>query len=245
MTPQERKQSAGGAPLGAVGAAPQDEAKRAAARAAVDEVAALGDGEVKVGLGSGSTARFFVEELATRGLRVTGVPTSESTRALAAKLGIPMLDDDGPWGEIDLCVDGADEVSTETFDLVKGGGGAHTREKIVNAAARRNVIIVDGSKLSKKLGEKWHVPVEILRFAFKETMRRLGAHGTVTLREKPTDANNLIADVDTGVIADPAALDRALHAIPGVVETGLFVGRADLVLVAEETGIRRLTRAGT
>lgn len=222
----------------------QDDAKRSAAKAAVDEVAALGK-DAKVGLGSGSTARMFVEELAARGLRVTGVPTSESTRTLAAKLGIPMLDDDGPWGELDLCVDGADEVSTETLDLVKGGGGAHTREKMVNAAARRNVIIVDGTKLSAKLGEKWHVPVEILRFAFKETVRRLGAFGTVKVREKPTDANNLIADVNAGIIEDPAALDRALRAIPGVVETGLFIGRADLVLVAEAAGIRRLERRGS
>src|SRR5258708_5488421 len=115
--------------------------KRAAARAALDEVPASGG---IIGLGSGSTARLFVEELAERvraGLRVTGVPTSEDTRALATRCGIPLLGDEGPWS-IEVNVDGADEVSA-ALDLVKGGGAAHTREKIVNFAAKKNVIIVD------------------------------------------------------------------------------------------------------
>src|ERR1700684_4350659 len=125
-----------------------DSAKRAAAKAAIEELPEHGI----VGLGSGSTARLFVEELApevARGRKLVGVPTSESTRALAASLGIPLLGDQGPWA-IDVNVDGADEVS-ERLDLIKGGGAAHAREKIVNYAARKNVVIVDESKLSRRL----------------------------------------------------------------------------------------------
>lgn len=218
--------------------------KRAAARAAIDELPEHGI----VGLGSGSTSRLFVEELAPHvagGRKLIGVPTSESTRALAASLGIPLLGDEGPWA-IDVNVDGADEVSRE-LDLIKGGGGAQAREKIVNYAAKRNVIIVDESKLSTKLGEKWPVPVEVLTFAHGATRAHLEKHGKPVLREKDgavvrTDAGNFIYDLGVGPIADPGALDRALRAIPGVVETGLFVGRADVVIVAGNEGVRRLDR---
>jgi ribose 5-phosphate isomerase A len=221
-----------------------EEAKRAAARAALSEVPDR-DGAI-VGLGSGSTARIFVEELGARvraGLRVIGVPTSESTRALAASLNIPLLDDEGPW-EIDVNVDGADEVS-ESLDLIKGGGAAHTREKIVNFAAKRNVIIVDASKLSARLGERWPVPIEVLPFAHGTTRAHLARLGTPVLRTKGgevvrTDAGNLIFDLAAGPIRDPRGLDDRLHAIPGVVETGLFIGRADVVLVADALAVRRL-----
>jgi ribose 5-phosphate isomerase A len=181
------------------------------------------------------------------GRKLVGVPTSESTRALAASLGIPLLGDEGPW-DIDVNVDGADEVS-EGLDLIKGGGAAHAREKIVNYAAKRNVVIVDESKLSKRLGDTWPVPVEILRFAFGATRAHLAKLGTPVLREKNgatvvTDAGNWIFDLKTGPIDDPAALDRQLRAIPGVVETGLFVKRADVVIVAGTHGVRRLVRSG-
>ncbi len=215
--------------------------KLRAAREALTEVDALGPGPHVIGLGSGSTATLFIRELAARvraGAEITGVPTSNASRALAASLGIPLLDDAGPW-TIDLTVDGADEVS-EKLDLIKGGGGAHTREKIVNQASLRNVIVVDASKLSTRLGEKWPVPVEILRFAHRSTVQHLERLGDVTLRDRPTDADNLIADVKTGPTSDPAALDEALRAIPGVVETGLFVRRADVVIVATDDGVRRL-----
>jgi ribose 5-phosphate isomerase A len=223
-----------------------DEAKRNAARAALGEVPER-EGTI-VGLGSGSTSRLFVEELGARvraGLRVVGVPTSESTRALAASLNIPMLGDEGPW-EIDVNVDGADEVS-EDLDLIKGGGAAHTREKIVNYAAKRNVIIVDGSKLSRRLGERWSVPIEVLPFAHGTTHAHLSRLGTPVLRRRDgaivrTDAGNMIYDLATGPIEDPGALDRRLRAIPGVVETGLFVRRADVVLVADAAGVKRLER---
>jgi ribose 5-phosphate isomerase A len=224
-----------------------DDPKKTAARAALDELPASGI----IGLGSGSTARLFVEELGARvraGMHVSGVPTSEDTRVLAVRCGIPLLDDEGPW-DIDVNVDGADEVSAK-LDLIKGGGAAHTREKIVNYAARKNVIIVDASKLSTRLGERWAVPTEVLPFAHGATRAHLEKLGTPRLRLRPdghvlrTDAGNLIYDLATGPIDDPAALDQALRAIPGVVETGLFVGRADVVIVAggAGVGVRRLAR---
>ncbi len=222
-----------------------DDLKRMAARAAVSEVPDR-EGTI-VGLGSGSTSRLFVEELAVRvraGLRVVGVPTSESTRALAESLNIPLLGNEGPW-DIAVNVDGADEVS-ERLDLIKGGGAAHTREKIVNFASKRNVIIVDASKMSSRLGERWSVPIEVLQFASGTTRAHLERLGKPVLRTRDgaivrTDAGNLIYDLAAGPIQDPGGLDRQLRAIPGVVETGLFVGRADVVLVADPSGVRRLT----
>ncbi len=224
----------------------QDEAKRLAAVAALAELPEEGI----VGLGSGSTAKLFIDEvgaLVRAGRKIVGVPTSEGSRKQAESLGIPLLPDVGPWA-IDVTVDGADEVS-DALDLIKGGGAAHTREKIVNYASKRNVIVVDASKLSKRLGESWPLPLEILRFAQHNTEKTLGKYGQPRQRMKNdgsgpvlSDAGNLIVDLVCDPIADPAALDHALRQIPGVVETGLFVQRADLVLVAGEDGVRRLTR---
>jgi ribose 5-phosphate isomerase A len=221
-----------------------DEAKRAAARAALAELPESG----VIGLGTGSTTRFFIDavgEAVRAGKRYTGVPTSEASRKQASELGIPLLSDDGPW-DIAVCVDGADEVDP-ALHLIKGGGGAQTREKIVNYSARKNVIIVDESKLSKQLGDKWHVPVEVLPFAHLATKAHLAKLGEPVLRmdkdaPRKTDAGNLIYDVRCGQILDPGALDLAMRSIPGVVETGLFVGRADVVLVARESGVERLVR---
>jgi ribose 5-phosphate isomerase A len=214
-------------------------AKRAAALAALAELPPTGT----IGLGTGSTTRLFIDalgDLVAQGRRYTGVPTSNASRAQASSLRIPLLSDDGPWS-IDVTIDGADEVSP-ALDLIKGGGGAHTREKIVNAASRRNIIIVDESKLSPVLGTRWPVPIEVLAFAHAETARHLAAFGTPTLRAQRTDAGNVIYDLACGPIADPGALDAALHMVPGVVETGLFVGRADVVLVARAGGVERLVR---
>jgi ribose 5-phosphate isomerase A len=222
----------------------QDEAKRAAARAALDEL----PNEGIVGLGSGSTSKLFIDEvgaLVKAGRKLRGVPTSEGSRIQAEALGIELLPPDGPWS-IDVTVDGADEVSA-ALDLIKGGGAAQTREKIVNYASKRNVIIVDGTKLSAKLGEKWPIPIEVLAFAHPQTATHLARFGEPRLREKDgkivrTDAGNVVYDLRAGVIASAADLDRQLRAIPGVVETGLFVGRCDLLIVAEAGGIRRIPR---
>lgn len=221
-----------------------DEAKRAAARAAIDELPHAGT----IGLGTGSTTRFFIDELGAlvaQGHRYVGVPTSEASRDQARGLGIPLLDDEGPWA-IDVTVDGADEVD-DALDLIKGGGGAQTREKIVNYSSARNVIIVDETKLSKRLGEKWPIPIEVLPFAHLATKQHLARHGAPVRRERDgapvrTDAGSFIYDLRVKPIEDPRALDTLLRAIPGVVETGLFVARADVVLVATSSGVRKLRK---
>jgi ribose 5-phosphate isomerase A len=221
-----------------------EEAKRRAARAALN---LLPDSGV-IGLGTGSTTRFFIEgvaELVRGGRKFIGVPTSQASRALAAELGIPLLPDTGPWN-IDVCVDGADEVNS-TLDVIKGGGAAHTREKIVNFASKTNVIIVDGSKLSERLGEKRAIPLEVLVFGHLSTARALEVFGRPTLRLSNgapviTDSGNYIYDLTVTPLAEPQTVDRALRQVPGVVETGLFCGRVDWVIVAEPAGIRQLSR---
>lgn len=199
-----------------------------------------------IGLGSGSTAELFIEQLALlvqQGKRYVGVPTSERSRKLAAARGIPLLDEVGPW-DIDITVDGADEVSAE-LDLIKGGGACHLREKIVNASSKANLIVVDESKLSKQLGEKWPIPIEVARFGHQATARHLEHFGSPKLREQAgqpviTDSGAFIYDLRTGVMADPGALDAQLLQIPGVIETGLFVRRTSLVVVAGSTGTQEL-----
>ncbi len=220
----------------------QDEAKKAAARAALAYVPEAGI----IGLGSGSTATHFIDaigELVAQGRDLKGVPTSEQSRVQAEGLGIPLLPENGPW-EIDLTVDGADEVSDQ-LDVIKGGGAAHTREKIVNYSSRKNIIVVDESKVSTRLGEKWPVPLEILAFGHRATAQALYALGEPELRIKKgepvlTDAGNYVYDLNAGVIQNPVRLDEMLKRIPGVVETGLFCGRVDRVLVAGATGMRVL-----
>jgi ribose 5-phosphate isomerase A len=222
----------------------EDEAKALAARAAIGELPLGGI----IGLGSGSTARLFIAEvgaLVRQGRSFQGVPTSEGSRKDAERAGIPLLEDNGPW-DIAVTVDGADEVDAR-LNLIKGGGAAHTREKIVNWSSRRNVIIVDEGKLSERLGEKWPVPVEVLLFGHLATARLLSGIGRPARRMrdgKPvlTDTGNVIYDVFAGPLADPATTDRALRDIPGVVETGIFLGRADLVIVAGASEVRKLSR---
>ncbi|HMI88993.1 MAG TPA: ribose-5-phosphate isomerase RpiA [Polyangiaceae bacterium] len=222
----------------------EDEAKTLAAKTALAELPQTGI----IGLGSGSTARLFIAEvgaLVRQGRAFQGVPTSEGSRKDAERAGIPLLDDSGPW-DIAITVDGADEVDAR-LHLIKGGGAAHTREKIVNQSSRRNVIIVDESKLSARLGEKWPIPVEVLLFGHLATAKLLSGIGRAVRRmrdDKPvlTDTGNVIYDVHAGELADPAATDRALRDIPGVVETGIFVDRADLVIVAGVSGVRKLLR---
>ena len=221
--------------------------KRAAAEAAVGLVQ---DGMV-VGLGTGSTAAFAVEALARRhreGLRFEGIPTSERTATRASAAGIPITSF-AVHQSIDLTIDGADEVERGTLNLIKGLGGALLREKIVAAASRRLVIIVDGSKLVDRLGSRVPVPVEVTDFGLEPTRAALEALGaTATLRLSPagepfvTDGGNRILDCRFGPIAGPARLEERIERIVGVVESGLFINRADTVFVADAAGVRCLTR---
>ncbi|MBN1610391.1 MAG: ribose-5-phosphate isomerase RpiA [Polyangiaceae bacterium] len=223
---------------------PQHQAKRLAAAAAVELLPEQG----VIGLGSGATADLFIEalaELVRAGRRFVGVPTSEASRRKATACGIELLSDDGPW-IVDVCVDGADEVSP-ALDLIKGGGGCHTREKIVNNAAALNIIVAEESKLVQRLGERWAVPVEIVPFGYRATLRLLERWGQARMRMRDgahwlTDSGNLICDVRVEPIADPAGLDRELVSLPGVVETGLFCGRADVVVVGSHETVRHLRR---
>ncbi|MBS0521280.1 MAG: ribose-5-phosphate isomerase RpiA [Proteobacteria bacterium] len=220
--------------------------KRAAAVHAVGEVR---DGMV-VGLGTGSTADFALEALARRigeGLGIAGVPTSERTRRLAGRLGIPLLAP-GDRPRIDLTIDGADQVERGSLALVKGMGGALLGEKIVASASDRMIVIVDETKIVDRLGDATPLPVEIVSFGWRYTIDRLAALGLrPTLRlvdGKPflSDAGNHIADCDTGDIADAAGLERELSSLVGVVETGLFLDLASTVVVGRPTGIEVMRR---
>lgn len=222
----------------------QDELKRQAAEAAV---AAVEDGMV-LGLGTGSTAAIAVDLLGERvrgGLRIVGVPTSERTAAQARALGIEVATL-GDHPSLDLTIDGADEVHTGTLDLIKGLGGALVREKIVAAASRRMIVIVDESKLVPRLGGV-RLPVEVVRFGWQATLRHLQAAGVdPVLRggaDAPfvTDNGNHILDCKFA-IDDPASADARLHAVPGVVMTGLFIGIATRIIAGTDNGPRILDR---
>lgn len=222
-------------------------------RAAAERAAALVSDGMRLGLGTGSTARHFVSCLAARvrgGLRVVAVPTSEATRAQAEREGIPLTTlDETP--ELDLTVDGADELDGG-LRLVKGGGGALLREKIIAAASRRMIVIADGSKRVETLG-RFPLPVEVVPFGLEATRRaaaraleRLGLSGELRLRSAGTggvfltDGGHLILDAALGRIPDPEALAAALAGIPGVVEHGLFLGLATGAVLATEGGLVEL-----
>lgn len=203
-----------------------------------------------VGLGSGRTASAFVRALGARvrqGLRARGVPTSEATARLAREVGVPLAGLDE--GILDLTVDGADEVDPR-LDLIKGYGGALVRERIVAAASRRVIIVAGREKLVPMLGSRGRLPVEVIPFACPLAMRELAALGcrptlrTIDGRPFVSDNGNWIIDCGVRPIEAPADFARDLRAIAGVVETGLFLGMADLVLVAEAGEIREMRRAG-
>lgn len=200
------------------------------------------DGAV-VGLGSGRAAEAFVRALAARvqgGLRVEGVPTSSGTAALAAGLGIPLVA--LPDRPLALTVDGADEVDPR-LDLLKGYGGALVRERIVADASMRQVVLVGEEKLVPALGSRGRLPIEVNPFALPLVRRRLSALGLAAAPRRALSENGgVLLDATVGPLADPHALDRAIRAIPGVVDTGLFLGTADLVLVGGPGGIRELRR---
>lgn len=224
----------------------RDELKRAAAMRAIEEVE---DGMI-LGLGTGSTAAFVVEGLARRvaaGLRVVGIPTSERTAAQARRLGVPIATF-AEYQALDLTIDGADEVELGTLGLIKGLGGALLREKIVAAASRRLVIVVDQEKLVERLGEHTPVPVEVTQFGWQATAAALAKLGCIperryTAGEQPyvTDSGNHILDCRFGPLADPRDIEVKIAMTVGTVESGLFVGRSSLVVVASTTGVEVLT----
>jgi ribose 5-phosphate isomerase A len=220
-------------------------AKRAAARVAADLVV---DG-MKLGLGSGSTFQMVLERLAermrTEQLKITGVPTSASTAAAAQQLGIPLLSM-VEVERLDLAIDGADEVDPQK-NMIKGGGAAHVREKIVAAAAKEMLVVVDDQKLVEVLGRKFQLPVEVQQFGWKQTERAIAATGCKpTLRraagDEPlvTDNGNYIIDCKYEGIDDPAWLHSHLNSLPGVVDNGLFVGMAGRIVVGDAQGKTRI-----
>jgi len=228
-----------------------DALKREAAAAALEYVRP----GMRLGLGTGSTAAHFVELLAERvrgGLNVIGVPTSETTKEQAARLGVPLATlDEQP--ELDLTIDGADELDRE-LNLIKGGGGALLREKIVASASREMIVIADESKLVNRLG-RFPLPIEVVDFGLAATeravaaaLRGAGYSATLKLRLKAdghvfvTDQGHHILDAGLGAIPDAPLLARRLAELPGVVEHGLFIGLARRAILAGQNGVRVIER---
>jgi ribose 5-phosphate isomerase A len=240
-----------GSGLGASARVTMDQLKRQAAARALESVC---DG-MKLGLGTGSTARQFVELLGERvraGLDVIGVPTSEATRVCAQRCGVALttLDD---VDRLDLTVDGADEIDP-ALNLIKGGGGALLREKIVAAASDRMIVIADETKWVKTLG-RFPLPVEVIPFGLSATRRAMGrafaesgVSGQMVVRKGGdghvfvTDGGHWIVDAHLGQITDAPRLARLLNAIPGVVEHGLFIDLAGTAVLAGSQGIRIVER---
>jgi ribose 5-phosphate isomerase A len=213
-------------------------AKEAAGRHAAGYVT---DG-MRVGLGTGSTVHFSILELGDRKLDIVCAATSIQTEELALSLGMKVLSPD-EIGELDIAIDGADEVDPD-FNLTKGAGGAHTREKLVAQMSPRFIVVVDESKIVPRLGP-FGTPLEVLDFApgvVAARVQALGAHD-LTTRDRRSDNGNLLVDAHFGPIDDPDALGRALKAIPGIVEHGLFpAAMVERVVVAGADGVRELVR---
>jgi ribose 5-phosphate isomerase A len=227
-----------------------DDALRALAQKALEFVPK----GARIGLGTGHTTEAFLELLGERargGFAVKGVPSSEGTALKARQLGIPLttLDDETPLA---VTIDGADEVEPRSLNMIKGRGGALVRERIIAVAARRQIIIVTAEKIVDHLGSRTKLPVEVIPFATPYCRRQIeGLADFKDMRTElrggakspyVTDNGNWIFDCTIPRVTDPRALEQALLSIPGVVDTGLFLGTASLVLVAEGTSIRELTR---
>jgi len=225
-----------------------DNAKKRAASEAVKHVK---DG-FTVGLGSGSTAAYAIKEIGRRiqreKLQILGVPTSHQALRLAVDSGIPMTTlDEHP--QLTFTIDGADQIDRE-LNLIKGMGGALTREKIVASATKRLVIVADETKMAEKLGKDQPLPLEVLPFALPTVIPRIQKlGGSPILREGTgkvgpvvTDNGNFIVDADFGPIDSPKTLNSQLKSVPGVIETGLFIGMADVVYVGKPAGVDRLNR---
>lgn len=226
----------------------REEAKK---RAALEAVKHVKNGFV-LGLGSGSTAAYAIQETGRRikqeGLRILGIPTSYQALLVAVDCGIPITTlNEHP--QLDLTIDGADQIDG-SLNLIKGMGGALTREKITASASKQFIIVADETKLVERLGTNHPVPVEVLPFALPTVMlkvREMG--GKPILREGKgkvgpvvTDNGNFIIDVDFGPISTPKELDAQLKSVPGVIETGLFVEMANIIYVGKPTGVQRLER---
>jgi ribose 5-phosphate isomerase A len=218
-----------------------DNLKKAAALTAVEFVR---DGMI-IGLGTGSTAKHLIMALGEKvraGMKLRGVPTSKETAMLARQQGIELIDTDTAWA-INVAIDGADQVDPD-FNLIKGGGGALLKEKIVAASAKQFIVLVDHTKRVPVLGGSFPLPIEVVPFGWGSTAREIEAltRSRVVLRElngSPfhTETGHVILDVHLPRIDNPQELEIALHLIPGVVETGLFVGRTDLLIVGTDNGV--------
>jgi ribose 5-phosphate isomerase A len=218
-------------------------------RQAGEAAAALATSGMVVGLGTGSTVRYTIESLGRRvgqGLEITGIPTSKASEELARRVGIPVstLDE---HARVDLTIDGADEVGPG-LALIKGGGGALTREKVVARVSRRMVAVADAAKVVAELGTTFPVPIEVVAFARRpliEFARSLGAAPTLRADAsgKPfvTDNGNLIVDAKWPRILDAHGLEAQLESFPGVVACGLFLGLCKAAYIAEPSGVRILT----
>jgi len=223
----------------------QEEMKRVAAEKAVEYIE---DGMI-IGLGTGSTMRYALKkigELVSQGLQIKAIPTSLQTKKIAKQENIPLTTLE-EYPEIDLTIDGADEVDSN-LNLIKGGGGALTREKIVAYHSKREIIVVDETKVVKSLGIDFPLPVEVVKFGWTATKKALEEFGcNVTLRrimDEPyiTDNGNYILDCEFDRIENPEELEREINSIPGVVENGLFIGLADDVIVGSKRGVITLER---
>jgi ribose 5-phosphate isomerase A len=226
----------------------REEAKK---KASIEAAKHVKDG-FTIGLGSGSTVAYAIQEIGKRiqqrGLRILGVPTSHQTMMLAVQWGIPTTTlNEHP--QLDLAIDGTDQFDRQ-LNLIKGLGGALTREKIVASATSQFVVVADQTKLAEKLGTDCAVPVEVLPFAFPTAASKMQAMGGKPILRKAkskvgpvvTDNGNFIVDVSFGEISAPKKLDSKLQAIPGVIETGLFIEMADIVYVGTQTTVERLER---
>jgi ribose 5-phosphate isomerase A len=226
----------------------KEEAKR---KVVLEAVKHINDGFI-VGLGSGSTVAYALKEIGKRikneGLRIYGVPTSYQASMLATKYGIPTTTlDEHP--KLDLAIDGADQIDKE-LNLIKGMGGALLREKIVASAAKQLIIVADKSKMTEILGKDQQVPIEVLPFAFATVVLEMREmKGKPVLREGTdkvgpviTDNGNFIVDVDFGPIKNANELEYRLKSVPGVIETGLFIGMADIAYIGTSTSVEILKR---
>jgi ribose 5-phosphate isomerase A len=223
----------------------QEEMKKQAAEKAVQFI----EEGMTIGLGTGSTVEFALKkigELVKGGLKISAIPTSLKTKRMASELKIPLIELDDHT-EIDITIDGADEVDSN-LNLIKGGGGALTREKIIAYHSKKVIIIVDETKIVKGLGCDCVLPVEVTKFAWPATKKVLEGLGCTTELRKImnevfiTDNQNYIIDCDFGKIADPEALEKEINNIPGVLENGLFIGLADEVIVGSKQGMMTLER---